>query len=101
MPYCFNRPLVHPSCISIKPSQDSNESLECSGLRIGLASKPHNILFIILVAEVGSVDVESGEGAIDGGCGTELHVVAEVVASLLAEGAHSTRHTRLNRNTVT
>ena len=47
------------------------------------------------------MDVEPGQGAIDGGRGTELHVVAEVVASLLAEGTHSTRHTRLNRNTVT
>ena len=45
--------------------------------------------------------VESGQRAIDWGCGTELHVVAEVVASLLAEGTHSTWHTRLNRNTIT
>ena len=47
------------------------------------------------------MDIESGQGAINGGCGTELHVVAKIVASLLTEGAHSTRHTRLNCNTVT
>ena len=47
------------------------------------------------------MDVESGEGAVDGGRGTEPHVVAEVVSSLLTEGAHSTGNSRLYGNAVT
>ena len=47
------------------------------------------------------MDVEPGQGAIGGGYTATLHVVAEVVTSLLAEGTQSTGHTRLNRNTIT
>ena len=54
----------------------------------------------LLVAEVSSMDVESGEGAVDRRRGTELHVMAEVVPSLLAEGAHSTGHAWLYGNAV-
>ena len=47
------------------------------------------------------MDVEPGQGAIGGGYTATFHVVAKVLASLLAEGTQSTGHTRLNRNTVT
>ena len=47
------------------------------------------------------MDIEPCKGAVDWRSGTEYHVVAEVVATFLAERANATRHTRLHSNTVT
>lgn len=60
-----------------------------------------HVVVRLLVTEVSCMDVESGKRAIDGRRGTEPHVMAKVVASFLAEGAHTTGYSRLYGNAVT
>ena len=54
-----------------------------------------------LVAEVGRVDVEAREGAVERRGGAEGDVRAEVVATFFAEAATATRNAWLDRHAIT